>query len=214
MLKKMNLPNKLTMLRIILVPVFVLFLCIPKEFFELIKCPNVYNYMGYVALVIFIIAAITDTLDGKISRKNNIVTKFGKIMDPLADKLLVSTGFIMLTGLGVIPAYVTAIVVFRDFFVNALRMFGSDNSKDVAAGISGKIKTVFQMLAIAIGLFSFSFAPEYGLFAFIKDSIVMSMLELITNISFSIVVVGVIIATLWSFVDYFLRFKEDIDVEH
>lgn len=214
MLKKMNLPNKLTMLRIILVPVFVLFLCIPKEFFELIKCPDVHNYMGYVALVIFIIAAITDTLDGRISRKNNIVTKFGKIMDPLADKLLVSTGFIMLTGLGVIPAYVTAIVVFRDFFVNALRMFGSDNSKDVAAGISGKIKTVFQMLAIAIGLFSFSYAPDYGLFSFIESSVKMNMLELVTNISLSVVVLGVIVATLWSFVDYFLRFKEDIDVEH
>ncbi len=214
MLKKMNLPNKLTMLRIILVPVFVLFLCIPKEFFEFINLPDVYGYMGYVSLAIFCIAAITDTLDGQISRKRNIVTKFGKIMDPLADKLLVSTGFVMLTGLGVIPAFVTVIVVFRDFFVNALRMFGADKSKDVSAGLSGKIKTVFQMLSIVLGLLSYAYMPQTALFAFIENSMMMNTFELIINIFLSVAVVGAIGATLWSFVDYFLRFKEDIDVEN
>ena len=120
MLSKMNLPNKLTMLRIILVPIFILVLCIPKEFFEFLKIEVAYDYMGYVALGIFAIAAFTDFLDGRISRSKGIVTKFGKIMDPLADKLLVSAGFIMLTGLGIVPAFITAIIVFRDFFVNAL----------------------------------------------------------------------------------------------
>ena len=153
MLKKMNLPNKLTMLRIILVPVFIICLCMPQVF-EWFKIENTQTVMGIIALIVFVVAAITDCLDGRISRKQNIVTKFGKIMDPLADKLLVSSGFIMLTGLGVVPAFVTAIVVFRDFFVNALRMFGSDNSKDVAAGLSGKVKTLFQMLAITFGLLS------------------------------------------------------------
>ena len=212
MLKKMNLPNKLTMLRIILVPVFIICLCMPQVF-EWFKIENTQTVMGIIALIVFVVAAITDCLDGRISRKQNIVTKFGKIMDPLADKLLVSSGFIMLTGLGVVPAFVTAIVVFRDFFVNALRMFGSDNSKDVAAGLSGKVKTLFQMLAITFGLLSYIIAPSYGMFEFIEQSLYMGTAELLVNISMSITVLITVIATLWSFVDYFKRFKDDIDVE-
>lgn len=213
MLKKMNLPNKLTMLRIILVPVFIICLCMPQVF-EWFKIENTQTVMGIIALIVFVVAAITDCLDGRISRKQNIVTKFGKIMDPLADKLLVSSGFIMLTGLGVVPAFVTAIVVFRDFFVNALRMFGSDNSKDVAAGLSGKVKTLFQMLAITFGLLSYIIAPSYGMFGFIEQSLYMGTAELLVNISMSITVLVTVIATLWSFVDYFKRFKDDIDVEN
>ncbi len=213
MLKKMNLPNKLTMLRIILVPVFIICLCMPQVF-EWFKIENTQTVMGIIALIVFVVAAITDCLDGRISRKQNIVTKFGKIMDPLADKLLVSSGFIMLTGLGVVPAFVTAIVVFRDFFVNALRMFGSDNSKDVAAGLSGKVKTLFQMLAITFGLLSYIIAPSYGMFEFIEQSLYMGTAELLVNISMSITVLITVIATLWSFVDYFKRFKDDIDVEN
>ena len=120
----------------------------------------------------------------------------------------------MLTGLGVVPAFVTAIVVFRDFFVNALRMFGSDNSKDVAAGLSGKVKTLFQMLAITFGLLSYIIAPSYGMFEFIEQSLYMGTAELLVNISMSITVLITVIATLWSFVDYFKRFKDDIDVEN
>lgn len=209
----MNLPNKLTMLRIILVPVFIICLCMPQVF-EWFKIENTQTVMGIIALIVFVVAAITDCLDGRISRKQNIVTKFGKIMDPLADKLLVSSGFIMLTGLGVVPAFVTAIVVFRDFFVNALRMFGSDNSKDVAAGLSGKVKTLFQMLAITFGLLSYIIAPSYGMFEFIEQSLYMGTAELLVNISMSITVLITVIATLWSFVDYFKRFKDDIDVEN
>lgn len=213
MLKKMNLPNKLTMLRIILVPIFVICLCIPQilEWFDIV---NTSTIMGYIALAVFAIAAITDCLDGRISRKQNIVTKFGKIMDPLADKLLVSTGFIMLTGLGVIPAFVTVIVVFRDFFVNALRMFGADNSKDVAAGLSGKVKTLFQMLTIVFALLSYIIAPEMAMFNFIENSLFMTTAEIIINVVMSMTVVVTVVATVWSFVDYFLRFKEDIDVEN
>ena len=213
MLKKMNLPNKLTMLRIILVPVFIICLCMPQVF-EWFKIENTQTVMGIIALIVFVVAAITDCLDGRISRKQNIVTKFGKIMDPLADKLLVSSGFIILTVLGVVPAFVTAIVVFRDFFVNALRMFGSDKSKDVAAGLSGKVKTLFQMLAITFGLLSYIIAPSYGMFGFIEQSLYMGTAELLLNISMSVTVLITVIATLWSFVDYFKRFKDDIDVEN
>lgn len=214
MLSKMNLPNKLTMLRIILVPIFILVLCIPKEFFEFLKIEVAYDYMGYVALGIFAIAAFTDFLDGRISRSKGIVTKFGKIMDPLADKLLVSAGFIMLTGLGIVPAFITAIIVFRDFFVNALRMFGSDNQKDVSAGLSGKIKTLFQMLSIVFALLSYSMMPTMGIGSFMTSSLDMSIFELIINVAMSVTLIFALIATIWSFVDYLLRFKEDIDVEN
>ena len=205
----MNLPNKLTMLRIILVPIFVVVLAVAT----VIEDTTVASILGWVALAIYVVASITDTLDGQISRKNNIVTKFGKIMDPLADKLLVSSGFIMLTGLGVVPAVITAVVVFRDFFVNALRMFGSDNGKDVAAGISGKIKTVFQMLTVVLGLLGFSLNKEFAMFGFLGETYELSVVELFANVAFTLCAVSTLVTTIWSFVEYFVRFKEDINVE-
>lgn len=218
---RMNLPNKLTMLRIILVPIFIICLCIPVEFWEFLQdiwswvdAEAVNTAMPYIALVIFVVAAFTDFLDGRISRKEGIVTKFGKIMDPLADKLLVSSGFIMLTGLGVVPAFVTAIVVFRDFFVNALRMFGSDNAKDVSAGISGKVKTLFQMLTITFSLLNYAMMPDMMIGSFMTKSLDMSAFELIVNVTMSVTVTFTVITTVWSFIDYFNRFKEDIDVEN
>ena len=229
MFSKMNLPNKLTMLRIILVPIFIILLSIPGSWYEKTEtsAPNMYGQVtstvtvspvktviGWIALVVFVVAAITDTLDGRISRSQGIVTKFGKIMDPLADKLLVSAGFIMLTGLGIVPAFITAIIVFRDFFVTALRTFGADNQKDVAAGLSGKIKTVFQMLAVISGLLQYIIEPADGVFAFISASNGMFTFELIVNVFMSLAVVGALVATIWSFVDYFIRFKDDIDVEN
>ena len=220
-LKKMNLPNKLTMLRIILVPVFILCLCIPVEFWQFLEENLTFvnaevasTVMSYLALIIFAVAAFTDFLDGRISRKNGIVTKFGKIMDPLADKLLVSAGFIMLTGLGIVPAFVTAVVVFRDFFVNALRMFGSDNAKDVSAGISGKVKTLFQMLTITFSLLSYAMMPTMGIGSFMKYSLDMNAFELLVNVTMSVTIIFTVVTTIWSFVDYFNRFKEDIDVEN
>lgn len=209
MFEKMNLPNKLTMLRIILVPIFVVILAVAT----VIEDATVTSILGWVALAIYVIASITDTLDGQISRKNNIVTKFGKIMDPLADKLLVSSGFIMLTGLGIVPAVITAVVVFRDFFVNALRMFGSDNGKDVAAGISGKIKTVFQMLTVVLGLFGFALNPEFKIFGFLGETYELSVVEVFANVAFTLCAVCALVATIWSFVEYFNRFKDDINVE-
>lgn len=221
LLKRMNLPNKLTMLRIVLVPIFILCLCIPVEFWQFLEENLTFvnaevanTVMSYLALVIFAVAAFTDFLDGRISRKNGIVTKFGKIMDPLADKLLVSAGFIMLTGVGIVPAFVTAIVVFRDFFVNALRMFGSDNAKDVSAGISGKVKTLFQMLTITFSLLNYAMMPEMGIGSFMKYSLDMNVFELLVNVTMSVAIIFTVVTTIWSFVDYFNRFKEDIDVEN
>lgn len=204
MLKKMNLPNKLTMLRIILVPVFIVFMALPSEW--------VWNI--WAALGVFVVAAITDFLDGQISRRKNIVTKFGKIMDPLADKLLVSSGFIMLAGLGVIPAWITAIIIFRDFFVNALRMFGTDNGKDLAAGISGKIKTIFQLIGIILAILGIGLSSYNNVFGdFLKNATSMSVGVLMVNIGMTVAIGAAVLATVWSLVDYFIRFKSDINVE-
>lgn len=204
MLKKMNLPNKLTCLRIILVPLFVIAMCLPTEWIWPI----------YTALGIYIVAALTDFLDGYISRKKGLITRFGKIMDPLADKLLVSTGFIMLTGFGIIPAWITVIIVFRDFFVNALRMFGTDNNKDLAASLSGKIKTMFQLVGIPLGILNVALLPEYGYLSFIENAAKMDMLGLAINVFTSVTISVAVIATLWSFVAYLIRFKNDIDYEN
>lgn len=201
MLKKMNLPNKLTLIRMLLVPVFIVFMALPTE----------WVWPLYVALAIFIIAAITDRFDGYLARKNNLITKFGKIMDPLADKLLVSAGFIMLVGLGVIPGWIIAVVIVRDFFVNGLRMFGADKEKDLAAGLSGKIKTIFQMIAIPFGILGVAIDAKYSAFGiFLKSSMLMSIFELFVNIFMTVSVVAVLLSTVWSFVDYLIRFKDDL----
>lgn len=205
MLKKMNLPNKLTMLRIILVPFFVLFLALPTS--SLIP--------KWIALCIYIIASITDFLDGHIARSRNLITKFGKITDPLADKLLVSSGFVMLTGYGIIPAWITCIILFRDFTVSSLRMFAVNNGTDVAAVWSGKVKTTFQLIGIIVALFSLAvnqtYVKMFDIFNHLND---MSIAEKITNgiMTFSILIAA--ITTVWSLCDYFNHFKKDIDVEH
>ena len=203
MLKKMNLPNKLTMLRIVLVPVFIVFMSLPKEWI----------WPMWTAFGIFIAAAITDFLDGRISRKKNIVTKFGKIMDPLADKMLVSAGFILLTGLGVGPAWITAIIILRDFFVNALRMFGSDNGKDLAAGLSGKIKTIFQLVGVIFGILGVALGSTNMFGEFISGAMAMNVWVLMANIGMTVSISVAVIATIWSMVDYIVRFKSDINVE-
>ena len=201
MLKKMNLPNKLTLLRMILVPIFIVFMALPTEWI----------WPVYVAFAIFVIAAVTDQLDGHIARKYNLITKFGKIMDPLADKLLVAAGLIMLTGLGVIPSWVVAVIIVRDFFVNGLRMFGADKEKDLAAGISGKIKTAFTLIAIPLAILGLALNVKYSAFgAFFEGAMYMSIFELFVNILMTVSIAAVLLATVWSFVDYLFRFKDDL----
>ena len=202
MLKKINFPNKLTLLRNILIPFFVIFMSLPQEW--------VWPY--YTGLVIFIVAAITDFFDGHISRKKNLITKFGKIMDPLADKLLISAGFIMLTGLNVIPGWITAIIVFRDFFVNAFRMFGADKGKDLGAGPSGKLKTIFELISIPLAILGKILFTTNSYFAFVSE-VSLPMFELMVNVLMSITVTAAVICTLVSMVIYFFQYKEDINVE-
>ncbi len=134
----MNLPNKLTLLRILLIPVFmvVLYWGFPGA--------------GYVALAIFIIASLTDLLDGKIARARNLVTDFGKFADPLADKMLVTAAMLWFVETGRMPAWALLIVICREFAVSGLRMLAADKGKVIAAGWSGKVKTASTMVCIVL----------------------------------------------------------------
>lgn len=132
----MNLPNKLTVLRIFLVPFFIASL--------LVSFPHHYA----VALVFFIIASVTDYFDGKIARKHNLVTDFGKFLDPLADKILVISALICFVSLGLCDCILVIIVLFREFAVTSVRLVAASQGNVVAANIFGKIKTVTQMIAI------------------------------------------------------------------
>lgn len=136
----MNLPNKLTLFRVVLIPFFVFFLLAP--YFE--------GYGNYIAVAIFIVASITDFLDGKIARKYNLVTNFGKFMDPLADKLLVCSALICLIQLELIPAWVVIIIIAREFIISGFRLVASDNGVVIAASYWGKFKTTFQMLTVIV----------------------------------------------------------------
>ena len=195
--KRVNLPNILTIVRILLVPVFVVLLALN----------DVWEYMKYIALGVFVLSAITDYLDGIIARKKNLITRFGKLMDPLADKILVSAGFIMLTGLGVIPAWVTVIVVARDFLLNTIRMFGTEAGETIAAGVTGKIKTAFQMITIVLGMLDTA-----GLFAFLSTGKVMEFGTLLLNVGFSLSLAFAVIFTLWSCVEYVVKYRKYIDI--
>ena len=134
----MNLPNKLTCFRVVLIPFFVFFMMAP--FFE--------GYGNYIALVIFIVASLTDLLDGKIARKYHLVTNFGKFMDPLADKLLVCSAMICFIQTGQLAAWIVIIIISREFIISGFRLIASDNGVVIAASYWGKFKTTFQMLMV------------------------------------------------------------------
>ena len=137
----MNLPNKLTILRVIMIPFFVL---------TLLYDGGENQTLRYVAAAIFIIASLTDMLDGKIARKYNLVTNFGKFMDPLADKLLVCSALICLVELKELPAWMVIVIIRRDFIISGFRLVASDNGVVIAASYWGKFKTTFQMIAVVL----------------------------------------------------------------
>lgn len=151
-MSKMNLPNKLTILRVIMILPFVLLLV--GESYGWNWLINLYggNTKGidYTALAIFIVASLTDMLDGKIARKYNLVTNFGKFCDPLADKLLVCSALIVLISLGRIPAWVVIIIIAREFIISGFRLVASDNGVVIAASYWGKFKTTFQMVMVCL----------------------------------------------------------------
>ena len=140
----MNLPNKLTILRTLMIPVFL--------FFLLTDCAG--DYSKWIAVVVFILASLTDFLDGHIARKYNLVTNFGKFMDPLADKLLVCSALICLIELGQLPAWMVIIIISREFIISGFRLVASDNGVVIAASYWGKFKTTFQMIGVVLLIFN------------------------------------------------------------
>ena len=135
----MNLPNKITMFRVVLIPFFVVAMLVHQIPFH-----------NYIAAAIFIVASLTDMLDGKIARKYNLVSNFGKFMDPLADKLLVSAAMICLVSMDRLPAWMVIIIISREFAISGFRLIAADNGIVIAASWWGKFKTVSQMIMIIL----------------------------------------------------------------
>ena len=131
----MNLPNKITIFRVCMIPFFVFFMLT-----EAVPASE------YIAAAIFILAALSDALDGYLARKHHLVTNFGKFMDPLADKLLVCSALICFAGLQLVPAWIIIVIISREFIISGFRLVASDNGVVIAASYWGKFKTVFQMI--------------------------------------------------------------------
>lgn len=183
----MNLPNKLSLSRIFLIPVFLVVLSL--------KVP----YGDYIAAGVFILAACTDGLDGYIARKKGLITRLGKLLDPLADKLLISAALIALVELGRLSGWVAVVIIGREFAVTGLRSIMVGENVVIAASQLGKIKTISQVIAIVvmfIGDYSLSFINIFG---DISSNI-------FSNISLgSIAMTIAVIFTIWSGVDYFQK---------
>ena len=174
----MNLANRLTMLRIALIPVFLVVLYLD------------FPYNRYVALVIFILASATDFVDGHIARSRNLITDFGKFMDPLADKMLVMAAMLWFVEVGRMPAWALLIVVVREFAVSGLRLIAVDNGRVIAAAWSGKVKTASTMVGIC--LMPLPVPP-------VVDAAVTAV---------------IVLTTVYSGVEYFVRNKDVIDWSH
>ena len=207
----MNLPNKLTIFRIILVPIMVIipFFNIQGEFLGI---PITYLVID----LIFIIASITDKLDGTIARSRNLVTTFGKFLDPIADKILVLAALIMLVDFEKIPAWIPIVILFREFVVSGYRLIASQNGGEViAASIWGKLKTVTQMIAIILcyidkfsfGDFIFRVSTETEMMVN-SAAIYMTTGQFIINILSTIMLIICVIATIFSGLDYLKGGKE------
>ncbi|MGN0165118.1 MAG: CDP-diacylglycerol--glycerol-3-phosphate 3-phosphatidyltransferase [Lachnospiraceae bacterium] len=153
----MNLPNKITVFRVILIPVFVVLLMVEQI-----------PYYNFIALGVFVLACVTDFLDGYIARKYKLVTNFGKFMDPLADKVLVCTAMILLIELDKIPSVIVAIIIAREFIISGFRLVASDNGVVIAASYIAKFKTTAQMLMCIFMLFTVDGSYDGAFFRFIN----------------------------------------------
>ncbi len=143
----MNLPNKITIFRVCMIPVFLVFMLVPEI-----------PYGNYIATVVFAIACASDALDGHIARKHNLVTNFGKFMDPLADKLLVCSALICFVELSYMPAWIVIVIIAREFIISGFRLIASDNGVVIAASYWGKFKTIAQMITCILLIVQLPFA--------------------------------------------------------
>ena len=168
----MNLPNKLTTFRVILIPFFVFFML----------APDMTGINHYIAVAIFIVASLTDLLDGKIARKYNLVTNFGKFMDPLADKLLVCSAMICLIQTGQLAAWIVVIIIAREFIISGFRLIAAENGIVIAANYWGKFKTVSQMIMIILLLIDLGGVFDILEQVFIWLSVALTIISLITYI--------------------------------
>ena len=196
----MNLLNKLTVFRIILVIVMLVISYIPMNSYVLYINVNMWSLN-----VIFIIASLTDCLDGKIARKNNQITDFGKFLDPIADKILVLTAMLILVERGMLPAWIPIIVIIREFVVSGYRLVAvQKESKVVAASWYGKVKTVSQMIAIILAFININNTNVFGNFIHGNLTGLPLVINFLTTASFVIAV----IATIISGIDYLKDSKE------
>ncbi|MGL4874201.1 MAG: CDP-diacylglycerol--glycerol-3-phosphate 3-phosphatidyltransferase [Clostridium sp.] len=189
----MNLANKLTLMRILLVPIFLVFIVVKGI-----------PYGTFIATFIFILASITDKLDGYIARSRNQITNFGKFMDPLADKLLVTAALIALVELGLVPSWAAIIIIAREFAVSGLRTLAAAEGKVIAASWWGKIKTVIQMIAIILLLIEVNIETSAWLTTFVNSHSIVNFI--FTGLPTIMLYIAVII-TLISGYDYFAKNK-------
>ena len=205
----MNLPNKITVARICLVPVFIIVLLLPIQ------------YANIIAMFIFIVASITDSLDGHIARSRNLVTNFGKFLDPIADKLLVAAALIALVGMNRIPSWFVTVVIAREFIVTGIRLLANGEGRVIAASIWGKLKTITQMIAIPLLLLDTT-APlasdkaDVFMVNKLKDLFVTLPENPLANIIGILAVVMVIVSviiTVLSGVDYLVKNKDVLKLE-
>lgn len=195
----MNLPNKLTIFRILLVPIMVI---IPFLGLDKIYVGSFITLTWIVVEAIFVIASITDKLDGHLARSRNQITTFGKFLDPIADKILVLAAMIMLVEAGRLPAWIPIIVLFREFIVSGYRLVAVENDgKVIAASFWGKLKTVTQMVALIIALVDMN---SYG--AFVNGN--LSGFPLVLNICGSVIMTVSVVATIFSGWDYVKNGKD------
>ncbi|MGN0632426.1 MAG: CDP-diacylglycerol--glycerol-3-phosphate 3-phosphatidyltransferase [Oscillospiraceae bacterium] len=179
----MNLPNKLTVLRVILIPFFAASLLI--------------DFPGHIWLALFFFAAasVTDWFDGKIARKNNLVTNFGKFLDPLADKMLVMAALVCFTAVGLCDPVAVIIILAREFMVSGLRLVTANEGIVVAAGIWGKLKTAFTMIAIV------AIMALAAIFGHVPAVHVVSEILIWISVVFTVISGGIYLKEYWSFID-------------
>lgn len=197
---KMNLPNKLTVLRMVMVPFFVGFI---------LFSPKV-QWLKWIALGLFIIASLTDMLDGKIARKYNLITNFGKFMDPLADKLLVCSALICLTDLNVIPSWITIVIIAREFIISGFRLIAAEKGVVIAAGKSGKWKTAVTMVMICFLLCVVNtqgFLSEAAMYAPDSETGIHPAYWLLYGTGYVLMIIALVL-TVVSLADYLIKNKD------
>lgn len=197
----MTLPNKLTLIRIVMIPIFVIIFYIsPLADFDLNLGITSIPLSFLIGTIVFAIAAFTDFLDGNLARKYNLVTTFGKFLDPLADKLLVTSALLICVEFGLIPSWVAIIIISREFMVTGIRLLAMGEGKVIAASKMGKAKTISQIFMI---IFLLLFPIERaGMFSYTNDVALAIILDVLVLIATLLTVV--------SGIDYFAKNKEII----